>query len=112
METLKQNWQFRRLYKRKSLTSPLLVSYYEKNKLGYNRIGITTSKKIGKAHDRNRARRVIKEAFRLLDKEAVQGYDFVFVARTKTAKVKMDKVLKTMSEHLNEITKENVKKTT
>ena len=63
--TLKSNSDFRRLYNRgKAITDPALVVYYSKNRAGICRIGITTSKKIGNAVERNRSRRVIREAFR------------------------------------------------
>ena len=40
---LKQNHEFRRLYsKGKSAVTPYLALYYRKNRLGYNRLGITT----------------------------------------------------------------------
>lgn len=104
---LNLNSQFRRVYKRgKSEIKPLLVVYYFKNKLTYHRIGITTSKKIGNAPERNRAKRVIKEAFRLLQQENLrlqnpqQGFDIVFVARSKTTKVKMELVKETMEKAL------------
>ena len=44
------------------------------------RIGYTTTKKIGKACRRNRARRVIREAYRILEPQLRQGYDIVFAA--------------------------------
>ena len=62
---------------------PLIVTYALKNRLGYTRLGITTSKKIGKAVQRNRARRLIKTAYRNLLAEMAPGYDIVVVARTK-----------------------------
>lgn len=55
-----------------------------KNRAGICRIGITTSKKIGNAVERNRARRVIRAAYRSLEGKICGNYDFVFVARTKT----------------------------
>ena len=62
IQTLKTNSDFRRAYLRgKSYTNPALVSYVVKNNAGLCRIGITTSKKIGNAVQRNRARRVIRE---------------------------------------------------
>lgn len=52
----------------------------------YNRIGITVTKKIGNAVERSRARRVIREALRLLEKEKgetmAKGKLLVFVARS------------------------------
>ena len=56
------------------------------------RVGITTSKKIGNAVQRNRARRVIREAFRPLAPEVHTGYDLVFVARGRTPFVKSTEV--------------------
>lgn len=44
--TLKLNRDFRRLYyKGSSAVHPLIVTYASKNRLGYNRIGITVTKK-------------------------------------------------------------------
>ena len=85
VETLKTNSDFRRAYARgKSYTNPALVMYVRKNRAGSCRIGITTSKKIGNAVQRNRARRVIREAFRQVNLPLKGNYDVVFVARTKT----------------------------
>lgn len=85
VETLKTNSDFRRAYARgKSYTNPALVMYVRKNRAGSCRIGITASKKIGNAVQRNRARRVIREAFRQINLPLKGNYDVVFVARTKT----------------------------
>jgi ribonuclease P protein component len=48
------------------------------------RYGITTGKKVGKAVQRNRSRRLIREAFRLVEPQVKRGYDYVFVARVAT----------------------------
>ncbi len=83
--TIKTNIDFRRAYMRgRSYTNPALVIYVIKNHAGLCRIGITASKKIGNAVQRNRARRVIREAFRMIDSPIKESYDIVFVARTKT----------------------------
>ncbi|MCD7775667.1 MAG: ribonuclease P protein component [Clostridiales bacterium] len=68
----------------RSYTNPVLVMYVVKNRTGICRIGITASKKIGNAVQRNRARRVIREAFRMLQDNVSPGFDIVFVARTRT----------------------------
>lgn len=50
---LTSNHDFRRMYaKGVSAVSPLMVTYVMKNRLGYNRLGITASKKVGNAVDR------------------------------------------------------------
>ncbi len=94
---MNQNKEFRTLYYRgRSQVSPFLVAYVRKNKLGVCRIGITTGKKIGKAVQRNRCRRLIREAYRQIC-PAIQGsWDIVFVARARTAQASMQQVLKDM----------------
>jgi ribonuclease P protein component len=106
------NGDFRRLYNRgKAVTNPALVMYYMKNRAGICRIGITTGKKIGNAVERNRSRRVIKEAFRSVHKDVEGGYDFVFVARSKTKYQKSTYIEKVMREMMlsNGIIADNVK---
>lgn len=101
--TLKENKDFRRLYSRgKSYVGPALVTYVIKNRRTMTRIGITTSKKIGKAVMRNRSRRVIREAYYLLMDEVKPGYDIVFVARGRTPFVKSTLILRTMRKQLSE----------
>lgn len=56
------------------------------------RLGITTSKKIGGAVQRVRARRVIREAYYAMNLDPAKHVDLVFVARTATTRVKMQKV--------------------
>lgn len=88
-ETLKENNDFRRLYKRgKSYVSPQIVVYAAKNRQGTNRIGITVSKKLGKAVQRNRAKRIIREAYRANEEKLGIGYDLVFVARARCLSMK------------------------
>ena len=95
--TLKSNSDFRRLYNRgKAVTDPALVVYYSKNRAGICRIGITTSKKIGNAVERNRSRRVIREAFRHVCPDLNLCYDIVMVARSKTKYLKSTRVEEVM----------------
>ena len=95
--TLKSNPDFRRLYNRGiSITHPALVIYYSKNRAGICRIGITTSKKIGNAVERNRSRRLLKEAFRSVCTKVNPQYDIVIVARSKTKYVKSTRLAEIM----------------
>ena len=83
---IKKNRDFTRMYRRaKTKTGPLLVTYCARNRLGHNRIGITASKRVGDAVRRNRAKRVIRAAYTGLEQQLPQGYDFIFVARSRTA---------------------------
>lgn len=83
--SLKENRDFRRLYHRgRSAATPYLVVYVAKNRLNYNRLGLTVSVKLGGAVQRNRAKRLLREAFRLCAKDLPCGFDFVLVARART----------------------------
>ena len=104
MESLKLNMNkdFRRLYGRgHSQAHPLLVTYVMRTKRKVVRYGITVSKKIGCAVERNRARRVIEAAMHECMKEIdCGGVDIVFVARTKTPVHKSGDVAAVMRKHL------------
>lgn len=62
---------------------PFVVVYAFKNRSATTRLGITAGKKIGKAVERNRAKRVITAAYRQCLPQIVSGYDFVIVARAR-----------------------------
>ncbi len=81
--SLKENSAFRRLYQRgKSAGSRYLVVYCRPNRLGYNRLGLTVSTKLGHAVVRNRVRRRLREIYRLNEATLKQGFDLVVVARS------------------------------
>lgn len=99
--SLKKNKEFQRAYRvGKNFVSPILVTYVVRNKMNKVRIGITTSKKTGKAVLRNRSRRIIREAYRQLFESLSPGYDIVFVSRAKTCEMSSCDVYNIMSEHL------------
>ncbi len=82
---LNLNSQFTRLYRSgDSCVRPSLVVYAKKNGLNHIRWGITVSKKIGKAHLRNRAKRRLRALFRENLTSLKTGYDLVIVARGRT----------------------------
>ena len=89
---LKLNHIFRRLYSTKAYGNSLLVLYARRNRTDSNRVGITTGKKIGKAHVRNRARRRLREVYRLNEDRFQPGWDIVVVARTKAIHAPFDKL--------------------
>ena len=81
--SLKLNHIFRRLYHTSGFADGFLVLYARKNRTPGNRVGITVSKKLGKAHVRNRTRRRLREVYRLNEDCFRSGWDIVVVARTK-----------------------------
>ncbi len=84
MKTIKENRLFRRTYSKgcKCICSELVL-YCLKNKQEENFLGVTVSKKLGKAVIRNKVRRRIKEIIRLNEENIKKGYFIVVVARTK-----------------------------
>lgn len=102
--TITQNSDFRRAYSRgRSTACSALVVYCVKNRAGICRVGITTGKKLGGAVQRNRCRRVIKEAYRHLAPLCTGGFDIVFVARSKTLRLKSTDIEKYMFSLLCEL---------
>ena len=65
-----------------------------------NRLGLSVSKKIGGAVQRNRAKRVITAAFRECLPGIEPGYDFVIVARTRILEIKSTAAAQTMKKLL------------
>ena len=59
-----------------------------------NRVGLTVSKKIGKAHTRNRVKRILREGLRQTEQEynLKKGHLIVIVARTSAISAKSDDI--------------------
>lgn len=82
-KSLKLNHIFRRLYAAGGYGNGLLALYARKNHTGENRVGVTVSKKLGKAVVRNRVRRRLREVYRLHESRFLPGWDIVVVARRR-----------------------------
>lgn len=84
-ESIKKTSEFSKVYKHgKSYADRHLVMYVYPNKLGYSRLGLSISKKVGKSVVRNRIRRLIKEVFRLNYKSENHN-DIVIIARVRAS---------------------------
>ena len=94
--SLKLNHIFRRLYRTNGQANSCLVLYARKNRTGTNRVGITVSKKLGKAVVRNRVRRRLREAYRLNEEQFLPGYDIVIVARSRAVDVSFQKLTESL----------------
>lgn len=104
--SLTRNFEFLKAYnKGHSAVHPLVVTYVVKarGRGRGNRLGITASKKIGGAVQRNRARRVLREAYRQLAGELPPGHDIVLVARTKTVHCKSTQLVGVLKGHFRKL---------
>lgn len=90
--SLKLNHIFRRLYRTNGQANSYLVLYARKNRTGTNRVGVTVSKKLGKAHVRNRIRRRLREVYRLNEEKFQPGWDIVVVARSRAVDAKFHRL--------------------
>jgi ribonuclease P protein component len=80
---LRRNEDFRRVYdRRRSVSDGWLIVYGCENDLPRLRLGLSVSRKIGRATFRNRLRRLYREAFRLTRHEMPTGIDLVLIPRT------------------------------
>jgi ribonuclease P protein component len=81
-EHLRHRDDFRRVYDRKrSVADEWLIIYGCENHLPYLRLGMSVSRKVGKANQRNRLRRLYREAFRLIRQELPTGMDLILIPR-------------------------------
>ena len=92
--SLKLNHIFRRLYHTSGYADGYLVLYARKNRTDGNRVGITVSKKLGKAHIRNRVRRRLREIYRLNESQFQPGWDIVVVARSRAVDAEFQRLTK------------------
>ena len=86
---LNQNKDFLALYKRGTcILLRHVVLYVRRNRFGFNRLGVTAGKKIGNAVCRNRAKRLIRQAYRETEALLPCGLDLVIVARSSILQIK------------------------
>lgn len=77
---LVSNSQFQAVLSRgRRRSDGLLVLYMAQNDCGYPRLGVSIGKSHGNAVERNRLKRLLREAFRQNQKEIPAGFDYVLM---------------------------------
>ena len=78
-ERLRVSYQFKWVYdKGRRYNSPLFTFFVLKNNEPVSRLGVTVTKKIGNAVERNRCKRILREIFRRNKTLLTASYDLVF----------------------------------
>ena len=97
-DVLRRKSDFSALYnKGKSIGDRYVVLFYKKNGLNYTRKAFLASKKVGNAVKRNRARRLLRESVRQLEKNLSPGYDYIFIARNTIINAKCPDVQRSVA---------------
>ena len=82
VHSIKKTKSFKSVYNTgRQGVNPYFVMYAVLNNTDATRLGISVSKKVGKAVVRNRVKRLVKEVYRLNNHRLVTGLDIVVVAR-------------------------------
>lgn len=86
---LKKNYEFRRVLKNgKYFSGEVIEAFISNNPNKINLLGLAVSTKVGKAFQRNRIKRLIRENYRIIEKDMETGYNIVFLVKKKNNNIK------------------------
>lgn len=86
-QRLKQTWEFEKVrqHGQRLARGCLILNWQIIQDRNFSRVGIITSRKVGNSVVRSRARRLLRESFRLHQHEIGSSVDMVLVARPSLA---------------------------
>ena len=86
-ERIRRRPEFQRVHERGTrLSGRFMTALFLANDLPYDRLGIIASRRLGGAVQRNRAKRLIREIFRLNKRTRATGADIVVIPRGELVK--------------------------
>ena len=110
-EHLRRPADFRRVYeRRRSASDAWLIVYACENGLPYLRLGLSVSRKVGGAVQRNRLRRLYREAFRLTRHDMPTGFDLVLIPRSGE-KPALDELMRALPRLVKQVARKLGKET-
>ncbi len=95
-QRLRHAADFRRVYDRRcSASDAALIVYGLENGLPHTRLGLSVGRKHGGAVTRNRLKRLMREAFRLSQRELPAGIDLILIPRDAVA-ISLERLLNSL----------------
>lgn len=110
---LRKNDEFQRVYRRgmPAYNRDFKIIGF-RNHLEHNRFGYSLSKKYGKAHERNRTKRRLREIVRAHQNSFPKSFDYVILPKQTTKSLSFQQLEQTLLHCLMQWKKRTTKKTT
>ncbi|MFN3921721.1 MAG: ribonuclease P protein component [Caldimicrobium sp.] len=102
-ERLSLNKDFARIFKEgeKLWIDKYLLIIYCPNELPFRRLGLIVSSKVGKAVERNKVKRILRELFRRNKDIFPENSDIVMIASPKIKEIPFERLLSLVKEYLS-----------
>lgn len=97
---IKREQDFNKIIKKKnSFANRQFVAYFLDNEEGHFRLGISVSKKLGKAHKRNKLKRYVREAFTQY-RDKLKNKDIIIIVRKDAVDISFEEFVKSINHIL------------
>jgi ribonuclease P protein component len=87
----------------RKLENDCLIAFIRPGRLNRPRLGITITRKVGKAAQRNRIKRLIREYFRLNRQHLNQNWDINIIAKKKAVDLSSEKAFASLQDLFEKI---------
>ena len=76
----------------RKLQNDCFIAIFKPGQFDSSRLGVTVTRKVGKAAQRNQIKRLVREYFRLNRQHLIQNWDINIIAKKKAADLSSEKV--------------------